>query len=391
MTTTNKLPLPDKIALQHSEQLLTLIKQQIGAAGGRISFADYMNLCLYSPGLGYYSAGSHKIGSGGDFTTAPEISSLFSRTLAHHVKDVLQQVPQADILEFGAGSGKMAVDILLELECIDSLPSHYFIIEASADLRDRQQKQIESSLPHLKNVVQWLDHIPDVFSGVVLANEVCDAMPVHRLHFSNGKIHEQYIELDSIGNLQWCDVELSESELLSRAQTILTTIDDLDYTTEVNLLAEAWLKSIAKSLTQGAVFIIDYGHPKASYYHPDRSNGTLMCYYHHQGHDDPLLFPGLQDITAHVDFTALAETALIHNLDVAGFQSQADFLITGGITELSSSTPDSKPLQLIQQAAEIKQLVLPSEMGESFKVLTLTKNLDFLLPRIQLKDQRHRL
>ena len=389
MMTNTKLPIPDAIAQQHSEQLLTEIQYQIIIAGGKISFANYMNLCLYFPGLGYYSAGSHKIGHSGDFTTAPEISSLFSRAFANHIKDVMQQLSKANILEFGAGSGNMATDILIELDRSDSLPNNYFIIEVSADLRSRQQNLIETRIPHLSDLVHWLDRLPNTFIGVVLANEVCDAMPVHRLHFANGNISERYLELNSVGVLGWCNGEISESKLLISAREIQALTNHYDYTTEVNLLAQEWLGSIAEFMDQGAVFIVDYGHSKDSYYHPERTSGTLMCYYQHQGHDDPLFFPGLQDITAHVDFSSLAATAYDHNLDVAGFQSQADFLISGGIAEFTNQSDDA--LQRIKQAAAIKQLVLPSEMGESFKVLTLTHNLKYLLPNVQLRDQRYRL
>ncbi len=381
---------PDNMAQQHSDQLFSLIKNEIIAAGGKISFAQYMHLCLYTPKLGYYSGGSHKLGTGGDFTTAPEISSLFSQTLAHHIKDVFSQTEKPSILEFGAGSGKMAVDILLELEQLKSLPESYLIIEASANLRKRQQLHIERAAPHLKHLVRWLDRLPNNFIGVVLANEVCDAMPVHRLHFADGHVQEQYVAIDSTGELYWCNSNLLEPELIDRAEHIRNIIGEADYITEVNLQAEAWLGSVAETLAQGAVFIVDYGYPRASYYLPERSSGSLMCYHQQQGHDNPFIYPGLQDITAHIDFTALAESAQCNNLDVAGFQNQADFLIAGGITEFLSPNPTDE-LKHLQQAAEIKRLTLPSEMGENFKVLTLTKNLGHLLPRIQLRDQRHRL
>lgn len=390
MTLTTSLTITDTIAQQHSEQLLTLIKHQISEAGGKISFADYMQLCLYAPGLGYYSAGSHKIGHGGDFTTAPEISPLFSRSLARQLIDVLRQLDQANILEFGAGSGKMAVDILRELDLKQSLPEHYYIIEASADLRQRQQQTIHDAIPHLEDKVVWLDSLPKNFNGVVLANEVCDAMPVHRLHFNNGVSFEQYI-VNNDEQLQWCDGELSRTDLLDKVIEIASFIGDTEYFTEVNLAAQAWLTSLADNLRQGAIFVIDYGYSQAAYYHPQRSNGTLMCYYQQQGHDNPLILPGLQDITAHVDFTSLAQIAVDNGLDVAGFQSQADFLLAAGITELSSFSDHDDAFQMLQQATEIKRLTLPTEMGETFKVLTLTKNLDQLLPRVQLGDRRYNL
>jgi SAM-dependent MidA family methyltransferase len=388
MNLTTSLPVTDTIAQQHSEQLLTLIKHYISEAGGKISFADYMQLCLYAPGLGYYSAGSHKIGYGGDFTTAPEISPLFSRSLAHQLIDVLGQLDQGNILEFGAGSGKMAVDILGELDLKQSLPEHYYIIEASADLRQRQQQTIHDAIPYLEYKVVWLDNLPTNFNGVMLANEVCDAMPVHRLHFKNGLSYERYI-VNNDEQLQWCDDELSRTSLIDKAREILSFIGDMEYFTEVNLAAEAWLSSLADNLQHGAVFIVDYGYPQAVYYHPQRSTGTLMCYYQQQGHDNPLILPGLQDITAHVDFTSLAKIAMDKGLDVAGFQSQADFLLAAGITDLCSYNDHDDAFVMLQQATEIKRLTLPTAMGETFKVLTLTKNLEQLLPRIQLGDRRY--
>lgn len=390
MNLTTSLTVTDTIAQHHSEQLLTLIKHKISEAGGQISFADYMQLCLYAPGLGYYSAGSHKIGYGGDFTTAPEISPLFSRSLAHQIIDVLCQLDHGDILEFGAGSGKMAADILRELDLKQYLPQHYYIIEASADLRQRQQQTIHDLIPHLESKVVWLDSLPSNFNGVVLANEVCDAMPIHRLHFTNGLSYECYI-VNNDDQLQWHDDALSRADLIDKASAIASMIGDTEYFTEVNLAAKAWLTSLADNLQQGAVFIIDYGYPEAVYYHPQRSNGTLMCYFQQQGHDNPLIFAGLQDITAHVDFTSLAQTAIDNGLDVAGFQSQADFLLAAGITELTSFDDHDDAFIMLQQATEIKRLTLPTEMGETFKVLTLTKNLDQLLPRIQLGDRRYNL
>jgi len=390
MTSTPTLPAPDVAAQQHSAQLLVHIKQKIDEAGGKLTFADYMNLCLYAPGLGYYSAGSYKLGEQGDFTTSPEISSLFSRTLARHIEDVFHQLEQKDILEFGAGSGKMAVDILLELEARQHLPDQYYIIEVSADLRQRQAKTIEELVPHLVNRVKWLDGIPENFIGVILANEVCDAMPVHCLQFHDGVVSERYIE-NSASNFQWCEGELSEPLLEERAAEIAVLIDDVDvYTTEVNLAAEAWITSLAESLKHGAVFVIDYGYSQADYYHPQRSSGTLMCYFQHQGHDDPLVLQGLQDITAHINFTALAQSAADNGLDVEGFQSQADFLLAGGITELVTDS-DNDEWRALQQVNEIKQLTLPSAMGESFKILTLGQNLKQLLPRLQLGDRRYAL
>jgi len=387
---TDKLPVPDPIAQQHSDKLMQIIQQRIAEQGGKITFAEYMQCCLYTPGLGYYSAGSHKLGEQGDFTTAPEISSLFSKTLANHIKDVFTQLNEANILEFGAGSGTMAVDILKELELKSSLPNRYYIIEASADLRERQYKHIEKSLPHLCGRIIWLEQLPENFVGVILANEVCDAMPVHCLHFSNGHVYERYIEYQA-GQFQWCNGPLSNTDLASHAEIVKGIVDNNDTISEVNLAAKAWLSSLADNLTRGAIFIIDYGYPQSDYYHPQRSQGTLMCYYQHRGHSNPLILQGLQDLTAHVDFTSLAQVAIDSGLDVDGFQSQADFLLAGGITELSLNNEHTDELTLFSQSTEIKRLTLPSQMGETFKALTISRGLNSPLVRCQLGDRRYSL
>ena len=382
------LPPTDPVAQAHSDQLVTLIKQKIMTAGGKISFADYMHTCLYAPGLGYYSAGSHKIGARGDFTTAPEISSLFSYCLAQHIQDVFEQLEHRNILEFGAGSGKMAVDILQALEQKSSLPEHYYILEASADLRQRQERYMLNNLPNFFDRVIWLDEMPADFVGVVVANEVCDAMPVHCVQFKEGEVHERYIEVKN-DQLHWCEGEIFNQSLAEHVAELRDIIGQNEMLTEVNLTSAAWIKSVAECLQQGAIFIIDYGYSQTEYYHPQRVEGTLMCYHQHQGHSNPLILQGLQDITAHVEFTLLAQTAFNAGLNVAGFQSHADFLLAGGISEL---IPDNaNPQTHMDYVTEIKQLTLPSEMGESFKVLTLTKELESLLVRVQLADRRHSL
>ena len=381
----------DPLAQVHSDRLLAVIQQHIVDAGGKIAFADYMQLCLYTPGLGYYSAGNQKFGQHGDFTTAPEISPLFSQTLARHIQDVRQQLAEFNLLEFGAGSGKMAGDILLQLDKDDALPEHYYIIEASADLQTRQRKYLAQNIPDLFKKVIWLEQLPEQFVGVIVANEVCDAMPVHRLHFDQAAWHECYVTIDD-GVLQWLDGPISNAALSQRADLISRDDSQADYFAEVNLAAEGWVASLAECLKQGAIFIIDYGHDRASYYHPQRRQGTLMCYYQHQGHDNPLILPGLQDITSHVEFTALAEMAQASGLDVEGFQAQADFLLAGGITELlEAMSSDNVTIDSLQHTTAIKRLTLPSEMGESFKILTLTKDLPELLPRLQLADRRYSL
>lgn len=385
------LPSPDSIAQQHSDQLVSLIKQKIDNADGKIDFAEYMNLCLYAPGLGYYSAGSYKLGEKGDFTTAPERSSLFSRSLAQHIIDVLVQITQPSILEFGAGSGKMAADILLELELQQSLPEQYCIIEASADLQYRQRRYLEKTLSTtLFEKIIWLDSLPETFSGVIVANEVCDAMPIQIIRSNASRLSQRFVGYQQ-QQFIWLDEPISDPDLSERANHIQTLMGHGDFITEVNLTAEAWIASLANSLDQGAMFVIDYGYPQADFYHPQRYAGSLMCYYQHQAHDDPFILQGIQDITAHVDFTGLAQSAFDHSLDVAGFQSQADFLIAGGITDLIEQADSVDSLSSLELTTQLKQLTLPSAMGESFKALTLTKQLPHVLPRLQLADRRYRL
>ena len=382
-----KLPTPDPIAQQHSDALLQQIIQTIEQHNNWLSFADFMQMALYQPGLGYYSNGLTKIGIGGDFVTAPQISPLFSMALGNHVADVLQQIPGGSCLEFGAGNGQMAVDLLHYLDSIDCLPAHYYIVEASAYFRDTQKHTLTKKLGHLQKKVIWLDKLPATFSGVIVANEVCDAMPVHRVQFGEEHIFEQGITITN-NQLQWQLQPLSNPYLTAYCDNIRAYIEQVPYLTEINLHASAWLATLGKMLTQGAILLIDYGFSAAEYFHPQRNQGTLRCHYQQQAHNDPLRLIGLQDITAHVNFTALAETALAAGLHVAGFQRQADFLLAGNILELSQSAGSEAFLQL-QNAAALKRLLLPDQMGEVFKVLSLAK--EVTMQRSIVGDLRHRL
>lgn len=388
MKPTRKLPAADLVAQQLSAQLQVVIAEKIDHSGGQITFADYMQMCLYQPGLGYYSAGLSKIGAAGDFVTAPEISPLFSQALARHIADVLLQSSDGDCLEFGAGSGKMAADILQQLAQWDCLPAHYFIIEASADLRLRQQQYLSEHIGDIFGKVVWLDHLPAQFTGVIVANEVCDAMPVHSLLFDQQGVSERYISHHN-QQLRWQNGPLSQQALAEKARLIKPQLTTTPFITEVNLFADAWLSSLAQCLQQGAIFIIDYGHTASDYFHASRAIGGLRCHYRHEVHDDVFWLPGLQDLTAHVNFTDLAETAHQTGLDVAGLQSQADFLLAGDILSLAQQQ-DSADLQQIQQSAALKRLLLPDQMGAMFKALSLTKNLP-PLPRCQQGDLRWQL
>lgn len=363
-----QLPQPSTLALQHSQQLTDCIKQTI-RQHGPISFADYMQMALYYPGLGYYSAGATKLGAGGDFVTAPEISSLFSNTLAHQIAEVLSQIKDADILEFGAGSGCMAADILLRLAELDCLPQHYYILDVSADLQQRQQQTLAKLPAELLAKVCWLTALPQTFNGVILANEVLDAMPVHLLSRQQEDLCERNVYWEN-NQFHWLDVAIAPKWLSPAQETLLLNLP-APYLTEINTHIDGWLQSISNILQQGVILLIDYGFSAAEYYHPQRHMGTLMCHYQHHAHADPFLWPGLQDITAHVDFTHVATAATNVGLNVLGYTHQASFLMAAGIMDLTQAASIEQQYQLSQQ---LKRLLLPTEMGELFKVMALGKN-----------------
>jgi len=392
----SSLPQPSSDALAHSKQLCDLIHHDIAIQGGWIPFSRFMELALYAPGLGYYSAGAHKFGEAGDFVTAPEISSLFGRTLARQVAEMMaQSVPY--IIELGAGSGKLAVDLLGELEKLNSLPERYDILEVSADLRQRQNAFLQQHLPHLMSRVHWLDVLPEKISGVVLANEVLDALPVHLVRWAQGNITERGVSsaavsiplslelnaagLPSVQKFVWHE-RAPQSHMLHHfaqevAQRVTGQIAATDTVlSEVSLTARGLVGSLSERLQQGVMLLIDYGFGAREYYHPQRVNGTLMCHYRHHAHDDPFFLPGLQDITAHVDFTAVAEAAIDRGLHLYGYTTQAHFLINCGITELLKTTSPDKVLEYLPLSTQLQKLTSPAEMGELFKVIALGKGIE---------------
>lgn len=385
------LPQPDPAVLAHGQKVQEVIREAIDQAGGWISFARFMNLALYAPGLGYYMTGLHKFGAAGDFITAPELSPLFTRCLARQCQQVLALLGSGDILECGAGSGRMAADLLEALDRSDSLPARYLILELSADLRQRQQAMLQRQVPHLLPRVCWLDRLPDSVQGLVLANEVCDAMPVHCFQFAKERIWERYVGYAGEAFV-WQNGPLSQPRLQTRLAEIRELLNPADfYESEINLAMESWVGEIASRLYKGALLIADYGFPRQEYYHPDRAGGTLMCHYRHQTHPDPLILSGLQDITAHVDFTALAEAGDANGLKVAGYCSQADFLLACGLTELAASEFAAGDESALKAGNQIKRLTLPGEMGELFKVLALTQGIEKSLLGFSLRDRRARL
>lgn len=376
------LPQPTADALAVSHQLRALIDAEIRDAGGWISFARYMELALYAPGLGYYSAGSRKLGAAGDFVTAPELSPLFGRTLGRQLAELLAQ-DIAEVIELGAGSGALAAVLLEELAALDRLPQRYRILEVSADLRERQQAQLMFRVPALYSRVEWLDHLPERINAVVIGNEVLDALPVHRVRVDQGRIEEIGV-IAHDGAYAWA----RRPAAAALAAAVPLQLPD-DYETEINLAAPALVADLARRLDRGVLLFIDYGFPAQEFFHPQRNRGTLMCHYRHHAHDDPFLWPGLQDITAHVDFSAIARAGAA--LDLLGYANQAQFLINCGITALLAETPAADAARYAPLAAQAQQLLSPSEMGELFKVIALGRGITSSLCGFSRGDKSHTL
>lgn len=388
-------PMPEADAVEVSLRLIDRIMAEIGASGGMIGFDHYMEMALYQPGLGYYSAGATRFGAAGDFITAPLVSPLFSRTLAHQTAECLANLgPAAVVLELGAGSGDMAADILAELEMLGQLPERYLILEVSAALRQQQRETLQRKAPQSLDRVQWLDSLPEKpVEGVLLANEVLDALPVRRFRQRGDDLVEGCVGARD-GRFVWA--ERSAGEALREAVAAIAA--DLGapladgYVSEICPGLRPWLASLADVFSRGVMLFIDYGYPRAEYYHPQRAMGTLVCHYRHRAHDDPLILPGLQDITAFVDFSAVAESASDAGLDVLGYAPQAQFLLAAGlldiVQQLSAGRDEREILLLAQQ---VKTLTLPGEMGERFKVLALGRDYGHSLRGFSLADHRIRL
>src|SRR5438105_9071073 len=340
------------------------IEAEIAAAGGWISFARYMQLALHEPGTGYYASVARKFGPGGDFVTAPELGSLFGRTLARQLKDF------PAILEVGAGSGALAHTLLGQLSC------EYLVLETSAELRARQKARLGER-------VRFIDRLPERFEGVVLANEVVDAMPVHLVHWTAQGIFERGVAAP----LRWED-RPARDEVLEAARAIEVPVP---YVSEINLLAPAWMRELAGRLEQGAIFVIDYGFPRREYYHAQRSTGTLMCHYRHRSHGDPFAHPGEEDITAHVDFTSLAEAADAAGAQVLGYTTQPQFLVNCGITEMLAGVNAENALHYAPIAAQAQKLLSPAEMGELFKVLAVGRGVKQPLMGFSRGERSHSL
>lgn len=381
------LPPPSPEARAHSDRLAQRIRERIVENGGWLPFADYMAMALYEPGLGYYTAGARKFGAAGDFVTAPELTPLFGQTVAAQVAEVLAATG-GDVLELGAGSGRLAVDMLAELERLGRLPGRYFILDVSADLRERQQVLVEAQLPHLRERVVWLDTLPERFTGVAVGNEVLDALPVHLVHWQDDRLAERGVAMAPDGAFTWQDRPLAEGALLGAAEAL--PVEAGDYLSEIGLAGAALVRSLAERLERGMILFLDYGFPRKEYYHPHRSEGTLMCHYRHHAFDAPFFLPGLTDITAHVDFTAVADAGFDTGLDVLGYIDQARFLVNCGILpRLARDTPGTE--RYIRQTAALHKLLQPSEMGELFKVIAFGRDLDLSPSGFVFGDRRHQL
>ena len=397
ISNTNKasLPEPSDIAKEHSNQVVEYIDNLLKQSKSNwISFKDYMIAALYAPNLGYYVAGLEKIGQKGDFITAPEISRLFGFTIANSISQALKDNPDFNILEFGAGSGKLAFDILTKLESLNSLPNKYYILDVSPDLKAKQKILFKNLSKNIQDKIIFLDKLPEKFDGIILANEVIDAMPINLFEYSlesnniaeigvslnpkydknidqdhkfilknnlniNSK-YKEYIETKIIPNI---DLDYLKNKSINK------------YLIEYNYQAELWIDTISKILNSGFIYIIDYGFNKSEYYNADRHHGTLKCHYQHHSNNNPLWYPGLQDITSHVDFNNLAEIAFENNCDIEAYISQGHFLILNNIQNLilDSNYTELEQLQLTQ---EIKKLTMPHEMGDLFKFLIISKNLN---------------
>lgn len=371
------LPLPDGDAQAASDALRERIQGAIRAAGGWLPFERYMSMALYEPGLGYYAGGSTKLGTAGDFVTAPEMGPLFGRTLARHLEALFEQAPAA-ILEFGAGSGALAETLL------DALPGvEYSILETSAELTARQRERLGAR-------ARWLSALPERFSGAIVANEVVDALPVHAVAWTSGGAVERGI-VETTGSFAWDDRPASGAVRAAMEAMPIELPPSGRFESELGLAARAWISALGARLERGEVLIVDYGFPQREYYHPQRSMGTLMCHYRHRAHGDVFLHPGLQDITAHVDFSALADAALAAGLDLLGYTSQAAFLAGCGITEILAGYDPADSRRYLPRAGEAQALLSPSEMGELFKVLAVGKGIEGALPGFARSDRAHTL
>ena len=393
MQADGALPQPDPVSQQRSLELTACVERACELQGGSIAFSEYMRMALYQPGLGYYSSGSQKFGQSGDFITAPEVSSLFSRCLARQIAQVLDQTGGNHVFEFGAGSGLMAADILLELERQQAMPTSYCILELSAELRQRQRQTIADKAPHLLATVHWLDALPShTIEGVVIANELFDAMPVECFRIKGDRVEQLRVAAHD-GRVR-AIYQNAEDAIVEQVRTLEQRRGKVfpeGYCSEFYPAIKPWLASLYDLLGKALVLLIDYGYSGSEYYLDERDRGTLICHYQHRAHADPLWYPGLQDITASVDFSAVAHAADQIGFDISGYTTQAMLLMGCGLGELHQSMVTDDPRQQLSLAQQIKTLTLPSEMGERFKAIALSKQIELPLIGFSMQDYSNRL
>ena len=384
----DRLPQLAGAARAHGERVIAHIEGVIEDAGGWISFADYMGEVLYAPGLGYYSAGSRKFGAAGDFVTAPEMTPLFGAALAAQVAEVIGRLQSADVIELGPGSGRLAADVLGALGAENTLPQRYRLLEVSADLAARQRECLAERVPELRSRVEWIERLPARWRGVLIANEVLDAVPPHLIVRKESVWLERGVRLVD-GRLSLADRPLPFGALRDAAITAFPPHGD--YVSEVNPAAQALIRSLAERCEAGLLLIVDYGFPAAEYYHPQRAAGTVVAHYRHRAVHDPLLYPGLSDLSAHVDFSAIARAGVAGGMRVAGFTSQAHFLVNCGILDALGRCGDPQTARYLREAAAVQKLLSPAEMGELFKVLALVRGVDGPLTGFRDGDRTQRL
>lgn len=394
------LPEPPPLARAASDALQRRILQEIDAGGGWIGFDRYMTLALYASGLGYYSGGAQKFGAAGDFVTGPELSPLFGQTLAVPLARIMAQ-SAPHLIEVGAGSGRLAADLLSEFEITGALPETYGILDLSGELRERQAQLLNTAVPHLIDRVYWLDRLPEQFDGAVFANELLDAMPAHLVSWNPSAKPDEDPAIVERGvgragnSFIWSD-RPAQGRLLERARDLCAELGRIGmgnhpYLSEIAFAPGDWVAAWAEILGTGALLLVDYGFPRHEYYHPQRSSGTLMCHYRHRAHADPFFLPGLQDITVHVDFTALADAAFAAGLDILGYSSQAAFLIDCGLPAILQRYGAEATRHYLPHAQAANKLLAPAEMGELFKVMALGKGIATPLTGFGSGDRRCRL
>ena len=391
----DSLPAPGPSALAQSEALSAQIRAEIAEGGGWLPFDRYMERALYAPGLGYYGGGSVKFGrrpeDGSDFVTAPELSPLFAATLARPVAQALAASGTRHLMEFGAGTGKLAAGLLKALNTLGVQFDAYSIVDLSGELRERQRATIEAEAPALAARVRWLDALPQQFEGVVIGNEVLDAMPVRLFAHTGGVWHERGVTLregEGEGEFDFEDRPVRAPQDVE----FLTDIEvDREYVTETHDAARAFTRTICTMLTRGAALLIDYGFPRHEYYHAQRAQGTLMCHYRHRAHGDPFVYPGLQDITAHVEFTGIAEAGVEAGADLLGYTSQARFLLNAGITEVLGEIDPTDTARFLPAANSVQKLLSEAEMGELFKVIAFSRGIEETLDAFASGDRTHTL